>query len=226
MNFLALVNRLRLECGVSGSDLGTVVGATGEMNRLKTWVAQAWYEVQTIDNDWDWMRQPFSFTTTTGQAEYTPTQAGITSFSHWKIDSCRCYPTASGIQAEMFLDAIDYDVWRNTYQFGTFRTTYTRPVAATITPAKNLALGPAPDATGYTIVGEYFTAPVMLSADGDTPAMPDRYHMLIVYLAMQSYAQFEAAPEVMSRGIEGYKKMLAKLRLDQQIDLQLGGALA
>lgn len=226
MNFLELVNRTRLECGDIGQDLTTTVGQSGVAQRYVVWVKQAWQEIQTADESWDWMRHSFSFPTVSQQGTYTPTEAGITSFATWKPDSCRCYVTAVGPQSEMYLDNIPYDVWRNTYQFGSFRTTYTRPLSVSVTPDKQLAIGPLPDSTGYTINGEYFLAPADLVADTDTPGMPDRFHVAIVYRAMMSYAAFEAAPEVLMRGQEGYRRTMMALRLAQQPQIAFAGALA
>lgn len=226
MNFLQLVNRARQECGVSGTDLITVAGQVGESGRFVTWVAQAWQDIQTAEETWNWMRAAFSFTTTNQQATYTATQAGITSFASWKADSCRCYVTASGVQSEMFLDDLPYETWRDTYQYSSFRTTYTRPLAVSVTPDQQLALGPTPDNTGYTIVGEYFTAPTVLALDADTPTMPERFQMAIVYRAMMSYGAFEVAPEVLMRGQEGYRRTMIALRLNQQPNAAFSGALA
>ena len=55
MNRLQLVQRLALECGVSG-DITTTINQTGEALRLVTWVDQGWENLQTEHDDWDWMR--------------------------------------------------------------------------------------------------------------------------------------------------------------------------
>jgi len=45
--------------------------------------------------------------------------------------------------------------------------------------------------------------------------MPDRFHMAIVYLAMQYYAMWESAPEVMVRGKSMFGRMIVQLENDQ-----------
>lgn len=226
MNYLDLVNRLRQESGTTSSKLMTLTGVVGEALRSADWVSQAWEEIQTAQPDWDWMRGSVSFQTIAQTPVYTPAECGLLDFASWKKDSFRTYVTSSGMASEIWLDPIDYEAWRNRYQFSSFRTTYSRPLSITVTPAKSLGLGPIPDATGYTVVGEYFRLPQVLSADTDVPTMPERYHMAIVYLAMRYYALFEAAPEVLQRAEDGYRRMMTRLRMDQQPGFTFGGALA
>lgn len=225
MNFLQLVNRLRLESGASNAELSTVSGVSDEAKRLANWINQAWTEIQTAEVDWHWMRDTFSFQTINQKPTYTPAEAGITSFASWKIDSIRCWVTASGYGSEQYLQPMEYGLYRDRYQYGAYRLTYTRPLECAVTPDKQLALGPTPTA-GYTINGEYFKAPTVLDQDGDTPEMPERFHMVIVYLAMRFYGLYEAAPEVLTRANDGFVREMARLRLDQRMGIEQTGALA
>ena len=65
MNFLQLVNQLRVECGVSGPPLTTVAGqiAGSENARMVSWIQQAWIDIQTSKEDWLFLREPFVFNT-------------------------------------------------------------------------------------------------------------------------------------------------------------------
>jgi len=47
VNYLQLINRLRVECGVSGAStpLITVTGLTGESYRMASWINSAWVDV-------------------------------------------------------------------------------------------------------------------------------------------------------------------------------------
>ena len=79
MNYLQLVNRARVECGVSGASnaLTTVQNATGESARMANWINSAWVDIQTAKEDWQWLRTSIEFNTVTQQQFYTPTQAGV-----------------------------------------------------------------------------------------------------------------------------------------------------
>lgn len=225
MNFIQLAQRLRLECGVSGTGPVTVLGQSGEMERLVEWVRTADYELQLEHPDFDWMRTTVQFNTVAGQPTYTLTDIAITNHGKWKMDSFRSYETAIGTNSELFLGNIGYDQWRDQYQYNALRNVSNRPIAIAQAPDKSLCLGPKPDKI-YTVVGEYWKTPTSMVADTDTPALPERYHMAIVYRAMMDYGAYETAPEVLQRGDLKYKEMLRRIEADQIPRVVLAGALA
>lgn len=47
MNYLELVNRARVECGVSGNALTAVTGQSGENARFTGWINSAYVDIQT-----------------------------------------------------------------------------------------------------------------------------------------------------------------------------------
>lgn len=219
MNYLQLINRTRVECGVSGAStpLTTAQGLTGEAARIAAWVNTAWNDIQTAREDWQWMRLPVEFNLVTQQQVYTPAQAGVgATLANWKRDSFRCSSVGQNYQDEQLMNWMDYNVFRNLYQYGRMRTTYARPVVVSIVPGvtKNLAFGAIPDQP-YVITGEYYYLPIEFALDADTPAFPDRFHMAIVYRAMMYYAGFEAASEVYQRGELEFKRLMNRLNIDQ-----------
>lgn len=219
MNYLQLVNTARVECGVSGPALATVQNLTAgtESARMASWVNQAWVDVQTAKEDWQWLRDAVQFNTVTQQQVYTPTQAGVSStFGNWKRDSFRCSSVGQNYRDEQLLNYMEYTTFRNLYIYGNMRTTYARPVVVSIAPGsdKSLAFGSIPD-QAYVITGEYYKKPVDFSADTDEPAIPARFHMVIVYRAMMYYGGYEAAPEVFARGEQEFKRLMNRLDIDQ-----------
>lgn len=230
MNFLQLINRTRVECGVSGAStpLSTAQGLTGESARIASWVNSAWEDVQTAKEDWQWMREPFQFNTVTQQQIYTPTEAGVGStFGNWKRDSFRCSSVGQNYGDEQLMNYMEWTTFRNLYQYANMRRTYARPVVVTIDPDKNLGFGSIPDQP-YVIVGEYYTKPTQFAADTDAPPLvfPDRFHMAIVYRAMMFYGGYEAAPEVYQRGEFEFKRLMNRIDIDQLPTLVSGPPLA
>jgi len=214
MNLLQLVNQTRVECGVSGPTLASAQNLTGESARILAWVQQAWIDVQTSKEDWLFLREPFEFNTVAQQWEYTPANAGLTNFGNWKRDSFRASSVNNLYRDEQLMNYMDWTTYRNLYLYANMRNTYARPVVVSITPNKDLAFGSTPD-QAYTIVGEYYTQPVNLSADTDIPGIPDRFQMIIVYRAMMYYAGYESAPEVLSRGDFEYRRLYSRMEIDQ-----------
>jgi hypothetical protein len=228
--YLDLVRRLAIECGVTkdaATSIPTIVNATGETGRLAMWVMSAWRDIQALHKNWQFMRRSVSFTTVDGQAEYTPAQAGITAltFGHWNLYTFRNYNTAAGTASEICMDVWEYERWRDTFQLGAMRSAKSQPTIVTVTPAKSLGLGMIPLA-GYTVVGDYYLAPVDLLSDTDVPTLPDWHNpMIIVYRAMLDYGFFESAPEVIQRAELKYKQLLQRLEFDQLQPVQWRAAL-
>jgi hypothetical protein len=225
MNLLQLVNQARVECGVSGPALSTAQNQTGESARMVSWVQQAWIDLQTSKEDWLFLRKPFNFNTVGAQWQYTATDAGLSDFGNWKRDSFRCSSVGQDFKDEQLMNFMEWTTFRNLYRYANMRNTTARPVVISITPEKDMAFGSTPD-QAYVIDAEYYTQPVSLSADSDTPGLPDRFHMAIVYRSMMYYAGYEAAPEVLSRGDFEYRRLYSRMEIDQLPTLVSGPPLA
>lgn len=226
MNFLQLVQRLQAECGVSGSPIATTVAQTGENSLLVNWINAAWQDLQSAHQDWGWLRTSTSFVTVDGKSTYTPTEAGTTNFGMWDRYTFRCYNTSAGIKSEIFMEYVEYDFWRDGYLFGALRDTRSQGFVVAVAPAdKSVCIGPVP-ASGYTIEADYYTQATEMAADADTPAMPSKFHMAIVYRAMIHYGMYNAASEVVQRGDMEYKKILRRIIIDRLPEITVGPALA
>jgi len=218
MNLLQLVNRAVMESGVTGTSVTntTVQDATGELLRFSTWVNQAWQDLQNEhDGAWNWMNNEFSFVTVAQQAEYPYASAplSLTDFGSWNKDTFRIYKNSIG--NETYLPHLEYRYFRDQYQLGTLRTSYSQPSVFTISPSQSIILALPPDDTSYVIAGQYQNTPSTLSADTDTPDMPTRFHMLIVWGALIAGGWYENAPEMLARGTKEYKKLKAALEHNQ-----------
>ena len=231
LTFLDLVRRLAQEVGATKDPvtaIPTIQGVTGEVKRFADWISTAWWDIQNIHTDWRFLRRSTTFVTVDGQATYTPLEAGVTlgTFGQWDLKSFRVYNTAAGINNEIDLTEMDYDAWRNFYQFSSMRSSKSQPTRITETPDSSLGLGQVP-LVGYTVYGDYYLAPVNLIADGDIPTLPSKHDkMIIVYKSMEDHGYFEAASEVLGRGKSRYKGMLNRLEMDQLKQIYSGGALA
>ena len=171
--------------------------------------------VQMMRENWRWMRASTTFNTVIGQAGYSLSQAAATDCANWKVDGFRLYTTATGTSDEQCLTFLEYDDWRDRYEFGSIRSQTSRPQEITVKPDNSLAVGMAPNAV-YTVVAEYFRNPTTLSADADDPttntnALPERFSMLLVYMVMMAYASYESAPEVAMRAAPEVRRLTCML---------------
>jgi hypothetical protein len=221
--FLELVNFARGESGVLGADLTSLTAVTGESLRFKNWIIRAWEEIQELHQDWKWMRTSYSFTTTANDGDYTSVEAGIASrFGYWDRSYCTVYLTASGTNDQTELGYLDYETFRCHYLTGT--QTNQRPLHWTIGDANELLVGPAPESTLYTIAGKFYKSPQTLSADADTPELPEQ-HKFIAWWAISEYGAYEVAPEILLRAAKKMSSMKGTLTARYRPTVELAGPL-
>jgi hypothetical protein len=121
---------------------------------------------------------------------------------------------------------MEWNTFRNLYQYANMRNTRSRPVVVTIVPpSKNLGFGATPD-QAYVIVGEYYRKPTEFTTAAEEPDLPPRFHLMIVYRAMMFYAGYESAPEVYQRGELEFKRLMSRLEIDLLPDIISGPPLA
>jgi hypothetical protein len=225
MNYLQLCQRLRQEARISGTGPTTTVSQTGEYLKVVDWIDTAYEDIQNLHETWKFLQKPFSFTTTVGKRDYTPTEAGYASLRRWKHSShgdIRCYLTAGDEQRLAYLP---WDTFRDIYLIGNSRTQTGRPGVFSIEPDDTINFDYLPDQV-YTVVGEYYQNPDILSGDTDTPLFPVNFHMVIVYRALMYYGADYAAEEKYTHGQNEYKRLLRRMEQTQLPTLSWGSPLA
>ncbi|MCV0395477.1 MAG: hypothetical protein K5872_22275 [Rhizobiaceae bacterium] len=232
MNFLALCQRVASDSGtVSGELPSTVAGQTGRLGKIVRWTNDAWRSIQLAHSQWLWMRSDFSGQTVAGTRTYTGVDMGVA--SRFGDFLCRndarenrysIYLTATGVADEGQLQYRDYDHFYTVFQRGV--QTQNPPSYFTITPDGKLALHPIPD-DAYTVKGPYRKDVQDLTADGDIPEMPTRFHDLIVDIALQNYLDVhdEATVMVPLHRLRTIPRF-AELERDQLPTIRLPGPLA
>lgn len=216
MNLLTATQRLFIELGRSGTGPTSIVGASNANLRLFYAVADAWREIQTDPVGWAWMRKTFDIAMVAGTGSYDGVTFGLTDFGRWrKVDEWygpKVYDPAASPQQKWDIEFAHRD--RFMRQFMDNPPADAAPQYWTVGLNNEIIVSPTPDAA-YQITGEYFTAPTELVADADVPGMPTQFHMAIVWKAMIQIAQFDAAPENVSRAADKYDEIFSSLMLDQ-----------
>jgi hypothetical protein len=232
--FLDLCQRTASECSVSLTGPASVVGQTGRLGQVVNWVQTSWGDIQTLHDDWFFMRSSFTVDTTSGDGEYaygdctdTVASAAISSFHRWvgdKGEECevtpKIYLVSAGVATQTDLVFLDWRDFTAMYLIGTQTNSY--PRHWTRSPSGKLLLGPKPDGI-YRVTGDYQKAATALSGDSDEPELPAQYRMAIVYGAMMSYGRYNGAPEVFTDGQARYAKAMSEMRRTQRPrDLRAG----
>lgn len=225
--FLQLVNRARQFCGVSGADLVTVVGQTGEARRFVNWMIQSWKEVQLSQTQWKFLHLDFTVSTVAGTRSYAKAATTIagTPFRDWDYESLRMYADTVNFSDETFVPFVDDKSFRDVYEFGNMRVTRSRPYAYTVGDAMDLRLGPLPDAV-YTVAGQYWRGAQILAADTDELICPVDYEDIVVYATKMKYGLYEAASEAFEDGKDGYNRLYHDLMINQLPMIGFGPPLA
>lgn len=202
MDYLALCKRARMEFGIAGDGPAAVTGQSGQLEKVVTYVSQAWQDIQTFRTNWDFMWKQFEFDTVVATRDYSAAAAGISDLEYWDTSSFMIYEKALGESDQNELEYMPYSKWRADYARRLNERSDDRPILITQLPDQQIRFEPRPDKI-YTINGDYKRDLQELTANGDTPEdLPDRFHIMIVYKAMEHWGLHEDAPEISQRAEE------------------------
>lgn len=143
-------------------------------------------------------------------------------FGRWQAQTeqytVRCYMTADP-STYWSLDWLEYEEFQR--RFIATQVPDGQPRWWSVSPTKQLLIAPAPDSADYSVRADYWARPTELVVDDDEPAMPEQFHMLIVWRALLEVASFDAAPEVETRAVRNLKTIWTDLIEDQAPRIQL-----
>ena len=232
-SFLQLCQDVARESGtISGTQPTSVSSQTGRLRKVVQWTNKAWEDIQNSRPDWRWMQGELEDgEITASTARYTSASFSLTRWADWIVDLethdsdqiWTIYKQSVGVSDERPLRWIDWLTWRRRYGRGEQEENY--PVEYTVSPAGEICFGPIPDTT-YLVSGLYHKSPQALSADGDTPEMPSRFHRLIVYKALILLAEHDEAEVQIATANRGARELMAALERDQLPPVRFGEALA
>lgn len=234
LTFLQLCQRAVRESGTVSGDAApsTVVSQSGRLLKVVDWVKTAHDDLQSLHDDWLWLRGEFSGTLSEGSPRYTSSSFSLDRFTKWwtSLNSearLYLYETSEGEGDEAPLTCIAWQEWLHRYGrgSGTLAAYRNRPTEYAVSPALELCFGPIPDDTGFTVRGEYQKSPLAFSANADVPEMPggDAMHMLIVWMALIRLNQFDEALLSKEDCAERARDLLRRLEREQRPQIGLGG---
>lgn len=230
MTYLQLVKRLVQELGTELPEKVTSVtvtpansyGTTTQyINDCVTWIKQAWIELQEDQQDWDFMRKQGTFPLVGGQTQYDiPLQTGVEDYD--------------GLRPFMAIMDSRY-IWlvNNTTQPATRQNCYYvkpehwfgfvgktpsaegLPNRYSFTSNGCILFYPLPSTDSLSVEFRYQRAVQELAADTDTPeGLPAKYHMDIVYRAMEYYSGYDEAQAQWKRALTRKRKMENKMYIE------------
>ena len=231
-SFLELAQAVARDSGTV-SDLTappTVTGQTGRLLRIVNWTAEGYRDIQRRRDDWRWLRREFSGQTIAAVPRYALNTTSER-FKHWVFHSddgentFSIYLTADGQAGEGWLTYVPWDQFRRTRLFGSAAAHTGKPGYITVDPLNRLVVYPIPDDI-YTIRGEYYQAPQILTADDDVPEMPEAHHEAIKWQALILLGVFDEAPKQLPAWTTFLGEHIASLERTQTPRVVLAGPLA
>jgi len=211
MNFLDLCKALRREAGIAGTGPGSVENQTGKMLDIVQWTADAYKEICAMRPAWKFLRTFKTFVTADGDTNEYDIEDDllITDLARFDEDATRIYLDSTADQTR--LDWFDWRKFRDRYNvFPEGRPTVITRVRA----GDTIALNRTPD-DAYTLTLDYWKIAPALAVNADTPLIPERFHMVIVWYAVMNYAGNEITPEIYSHAKSKYGPLMSSLMLDQ-----------
>ena len=223
MDFLQLCQRVFIEGGISGQ-INTVQNQTGEALRIVTWVQSAYREILNSDQfAFGFIRREQQVQLTPGKGVYTKAEMNLPLLGQWDTNSMRVSINQDRSD-ETFVFNMRWPEFRNYWRFSTRNVTEARPLNCSVDQDTNLQLGPLPEAP-YWLNFQWIEVPPDLIDDDDTPVIPERWQMVIVWRALRHYGMFEAAPEVVLRAESAYNEIMLRMTLDQTPEIIVGSPL-
>ncbi len=205
MNLLQLTQAVKRESGLGDStSVASITTAVGDDKRMFAWVNWAARDITLAREDWRWRRGAATLASTTAQ-DNDSSDFLLNDFASWKKASGFYKPSAyrltDGAATERELMWLDYDQFRKQFIMGTPATGSVQYWS--VSPTEGFLIGPTPDAAHF-LRADYVKDYTDLVADADVPAIPARFHMLIVWRALMEYGGFDAASEVYQRAQNNY----------------------
>jgi len=179
----------------------TVVGQTLELGDIVYFVGQAWLQLQQYHPDWRWMVSQGGLTLFSGVRVYSLATIQI---NFPRLAVIRPLIAASNIKYSLIFDIsaptrtdmpvwfISYEEWRGWWDRQP-RTMLQKPCRFTIRPDRAVEVDPtpndAPSGDNWQLVFDYKKTPQVLAIDGDIPELPEEYHDLIVWWAVNLFCR-------------------------------------
>jgi len=211
MTYLELCQRLRQEVGAAGSGPASVTSQSGEYARLVSWIQQAWREIQMERRQWRFSWAQASVETAADFRTYSPPA----DLGEWDAGTLACDGNP--------LTEMDWSRFRSEHATDSGQKS---PTVITRRPDGDLVMDTSPSKDNTALTFEYWRTPQPLAEGTDTPRLPARYHMVIVYRAMLYYALYENAPEVVQAARAGEARLMEELVATELPQMHFEGPLA
>ncbi len=198
MTYLDICKTVRELSGAQGTGPASVEDGTlsGYEVNLVAFVDSCYIDIQSKRRDFKFMRANYIFNTIASESTYTLFPDDIKRFKSMRVQVDGKW---------RYIEEVDYDkaeaAYLNTDAEGAPQ--YFTRVPGTV---KDIKLYPTPDVI-YPMYYEYFRKPETLQDNDAVPMLPEEWHMLIVYDALERFAGFMVSLTMDEKYVKAAKLM-------------------
>lgn len=209
MTFLELINAVLRE--VNEVELTTLASSRGIQTSVKDFINKSQRDIINSEVEWPFTIVSTSFTTTASTAEYTPPTAVKT------IDFDTFTVQESATTAEKSLSYLSFNEYIEHYNevdTNPNGDSEGLPRYVYFTPDEKIGLSPVPDVSTYTVRYYYYATHSDMVAATDTPAIPERFHDVIVNRARYYTHMLRSDTQFSQLALRDYEQGLNRMRVE------------
>ena len=209
MTYLELINAVLRE--INEVEITTVSTTRGIQTSVKDFINKAQRDIINSEVEWPFTVVSQSFTTTASTAEYNrESDAKTIDFDSFTVQE-------SATTAEKALQYLSFEEYLERYN-----ETDTNPNGDAealprfvySTPDNKIGLSPVPDVSTYTVRYYYYQTTSDMSANTDTPTIPERFHGVIVNRARYYAHMLRSDVQFSQLALRDYESGLARMRIE------------
>ena len=209
MNYLELTNAVLRE--INEVEITNVSSTRGVQSSVKDFINKAQRDIINSEVEWPFTVVNQSFTTTAGTAEYDrESDAKTVDYDSFTIQE-------SGDTSERKLKYISFDEYlerRNEADTNPNASARALSEYVYTTPDNKIGLSPVPDKDTYTVRYYYYQTTTDMTANTDTPIIPERFHDVIVNRARYYAHMLRSDVQFSQLALRDYTEGLGRMRVE------------
>ncbi len=208
MNYLEIARAVRAQSGISGegpSNVNETVGIYGDVLR---WVREAYNEIQTEYENWNFLHVNYAMTLPNLFLEMSMPTEGV------RVIAKETFVWQFQLGDKNRIQYVPYSVWKIKDEFALKTPKIEEPSYVTILPNGNLLFN-SRFAEELLISFEGYREPAVMVNSTDIPIFPAQYHDLIQFKALMKYGAYYNAQEVYKANEIAYKNLLSKMKYSE-----------
>ena len=208
MNYLEIARSVRAQAGIAGEGPSNISTTTGIMGDVLRWTREAYNEIQTEFENWNFLFKNYSLTVPEAFREVTMPQEGVRVIAKETFIIQEVNGTKTRIRY------VPYSVWKLDDKLALEAIETKLPTHVTILPNKNLLFNTAAP-ENLSILFDGYREPHVMVNSTDLPIFDVQYHTLIQLKALTKYGTYYNAQEVYKASDIAYKTLLSKMKYSE-----------